>query len=992
MKSICLNQKRHCYLISYQIFNNVFRSLSIILLLIWVNTCIGQKDYYELIKHLDIESGLPSNMVYSVIQDQNGFFWMATDKGVVKYDGENIKVFTTADGLPRNDVFDLKEDSRGRIWLFCYTNALAYIKEDKVIVAQYFESNVITFDFQEDKYGVIFYDKRNNIYLEKNGVIEKQEFDFSLKTLPSEREFFYPVSEKDGELEFIHSQGKTIIFNNDFTEDYLNLVSYFNYDFIFGPENKVFSYNKIYQQLEMLNLSDNSRKSLPLAMNNKSARKIRTYNGRLSIVSGGIMLKVNPKDYEIDTIELDIEKYCSKATSFVETDDLLIVTSLDNGLLVFKKRNNLPIQEKEYYGTTSYYIHENQFIFMGTESGQFQALDKHLNLIYEEKFGPIPQDNLGNSITNIFYDSLNQSLYFNSLNNSLFMSKFSNNPLNFAFKNLRKNYFGTSLLKIYPYKKESFIGVGRREIVLIKFNNEKIEITDTLTNSFSATLYIHDTLYCGKDNLVSILPLKDRLPFELKVDFNVKNIFKFKNELFLGTEGKGLYKMDLKTKNIENLIPNSSITDVVVNNKFIFAPSNKGVYILNNSPPYNIAHFFSDKDGLLSKDIKFADIFNDHFMIITNSGIQLFDTSKIDFNSRIKTYIDHPTLLYKDTIVLDSTRRLKLDIRKIDLIDYPMDYYYTFSTNELDINYIKGGEVDLINLSPGKYFFKYFAENKNYQYHSEIGEKVIIIPPKYYETATFKYGTGITGLFLFGSLITFIIKRQNREKQEKIELEKDYASIELQALQSQMNPHFIFNCLNSIQSLISSGYHKDANRYLLKFSKLLRNFLDQSSNAMNTLDDELESIKNYLDLEKLRFKEKLHYSITCPPDLLNEQILIPSVMIQPFIENAIRHGIFHKEETGNINIDVEKIDNNLNIKIIDDGIGIKASKKINSESRIHHNSRGVSMLYQKAELYKIIEKMEIQINIIDRYETEGKTGTTVNISFPITQPKTSIEI
>ena len=115
------------------------------------------QERYELLHHLTTEDGLPSNNVYSVIQDRNGFLWFATDQGVVKYDGQKLKVFTTEDGLPTNDIFDLREDRWGRIWMFCKCENISYLRDDKIHSTISDHDSFYFFDFEEDDKGVIFH-------------------------------------------------------------------------------------------------------------------------------------------------------------------------------------------------------------------------------------------------------------------------------------------------------------------------------------------------------------------------------------------------------------------------------------------------------------------------------------------------------------------------------------------------------------------------------------------------------------------------------------------------------------------------------------------------------------------------------------------------------------------------------------------------------------------------------------------------------------------
>ena len=184
-------------------------------------------------------------------------------------------------------------------------------------------------------------------------------------------------------------------------------------------------------------------------------------------------------------------------------------------------------------------------------------------------------------------------------------------------------------------------------------------------------------------------------------------------------------------------------------------------------------------------------------------------------------------------------------------------------------------------------------------------------------------------------------------------------SLELQALKAQINPHFIFNCLNSIKFLTSQKNYEAANFYLDKFSYLLRATLDNAAAKSIALEEEIKYIENYLDLEKLRFNDTLKYSIYLEDGINAKKTLLPSMLLQPYIENSIRHGIRHlTDRQGQINIIFSKQQHTLICTITDNGVGRTQSAFINNRHLPYRPSYGLQMQQKRADLYGVLISIE----------------------------------
>ena len=256
---------------------------------------------------------------------------------------------------------------------------------------------------------------------------------------------------------------------------------------------------------------------------------------------------------------------------------------------------------------------------------------------------------------------------------------------------------------------------------------------------------------------------------------------------------------------------------------------------------------------------------------------------------------------------------------------------------------------------------------------------------------------GLAFLLVIGSLLFYnnnqrrkrmaagIAKDKAEQQLKEAELKNRMNDITLSALQSQMNPHFIFNCLNSIKLYTKENNTKEASDYIGKFAKLIRNMLDNSRSDRISLESEIESLKLYIELEAMRFKDKLHYNISVDKNLDISFIDIPPLLVQPYIENAIWHGLMPKKEGGNIDIHISQnvAENLLLISITDDGIGRKESTLINSNKQQYHKSMGTAVTGERLALINEKYHSQANVSITDVYKNNQPAGTQVTIKLPL---------
>jgi len=298
-------------------------------------------------------------------------------------------------------------------------------------------------------------------------------------------------------------------------------------------------------------------------------------------------------------------------------------------------------------------------------------------------------------------------------------------------------------------------------------------------------------------------------------------------------------------------------------------------------------------------------------------------------------------------------------------------------------------EATYNNLPPGKYTFRVKAANSEGYWSKELNYPFRILPP-WWKTWWAYTLFAIAGVTAFYGVIRWWLQQKYRLQIEKSEKEKEIAEIrqkatemEMQALRAQMNPHFIFNSLNSINRFILQNNRVQASEYLTKFSKLVRMILQNSQASLISLESELESLNLYLDLESVRFDHKFEYKISYPKDLDIEVLKVPPLIIQPYTENAIWHGLMHKEDKGQLDIDVSEENDHLYIKITDNGIGRKKAGEIASKSVTKHKSMGLRITKDRIAMLQRTNGAESPVKIIDLENEDGSSaGTEVIINMP----------
>ncbi len=420
------------------------------------------------------------------------------------------------------------------------------------------------------------------------------------------------------------------------------------------------------------------------------------------------------------------------------------------------------------------------------------------------------------------------------------------------------------------------------------------------------------------------------------------------NNLWLATANSGLYQYSL----------NSNITYVspVINTHT--KDSNRSVQAIriDNISPENNLNTFAQVDTIAPK----------------------IYISSIKINNRDTTLLDGYQLEAEKNFIRLSFAG--------SLPGNPGLFQYRYKLDGVDKEwvYTSSSFIQYTMLPPGNYLFSVEAMSKSGIWSAEPAQMQIEILPHFYQTFWFQFVVGLL-IVIIGVTILWLYSRSIRSKErEKSEISKRIANLELMALRAQMNPHFIFNTLSSIQHFISGNNSEEALKYLSKFAKLMRVILDNSKKKFISISDEIKAISLYLDLEKLRFKDKFEYEIVIDPSIDPEYDEMPSMLVQPYLENAVLHGIAHKQEKGQIIINLFEENEFLVCCVEDNGVGRKKATEIRSTQTKYHKSQGMSITEDRLQIINKVNDSDLSVSIEDIYpDKEGETGTRVKIYVPL---------
>lgn len=430
--------------------------------------------------------------------------------------------------------------------------------------------------------------------------------------------------------------------------------------------------------------------------------------------------------------------------------------------------------------------------------------------------------------------------------------------------------------------------------------------------------------------------------------------------------------------------------------KHIFSAKNN-LYLFNRSSicrfdrKANTFHFIGANDGVLDEPILNAFSRNDTLFVVGTQHIQQIPVSSFESHTEPpRLFISHVTVNGRE-FSASSELLFESDQNSVTFHFHALSirsrkqqkYFYRLKETGDDWLETTGDApfAQFADLSPGNYTFEIKCCGPDGTCSKTLTVP-FIIEPHFTQTWWFVLLIGLALALLSWLILRWRIRissKQSELQQEKEILKKNLYKSKIAAIRSQMNPHFMFNALNTIQQFIIANEQEIASEYLADFADLMRRYLDQSKQESISLAEEIETLKIYLRLEQLRYGGELQYSIEFDPEIPLGETEIPVMMLQPFIENSIKHGLMHKEGEKKLSICFEHYASELRCIIEDNGVGRSASQKINAGKKVGHTSFATSALDERVELINQHFSQKLSIEIEDLHSGQTATGTRVII-------------
>ncbi len=466
--------------------------------------------------------------------------------------------------------------------------------------------------------------------------------------------------------------------------------------------------------------------------------------------------------------------------------------------------------------------------------------------------------------------------------------------------------------------------------------------------------------------------------------------------LVIGTLYGGINLLNTKTKTFFHLVSDDGLPSGTINNVKKDAANNLWFitdYCLYKYVPgskkftrYNI------DPGVINSSFKASSFYclkDGRWLANTATEIICFDPDSLQKQKAANPHVDITGFkIFDKDIFIDSLlytgNPVKLPHRKNFLsIEYGALSYsdlqetkYYYQLTGIDKDWVYAGSkrfANYTNLEPGEYTFRVKTDDEGNT--PAITSFPIIITPPFWETTWFR----LILLMLAAAFIYFLFRKRIKSIRHEAEMKQKIAETEMMALRAQMNPHFIFNCINSIDALIQSNDKYHATVYLTKFAKLIRNILDSSKQNTVTLAKDLDTLKLYIELEQLRHENKFTAEIRADDSLLQDDYKVPSLIIQPFVENAILHGIrYRPDNKGVLSVSVHKLNGFIQFIIEDNGVGRATFRNPAQNEKL---SYGIGMSNSRVKLFNNEEKASVQIT--DLYDKDKPAGTKVEVLLKI---------
>jgi ligand-binding sensor domain-containing protein/two-component sensor histidine kinase len=940
-------------------------------------TCLAQEYVY---KHYDLKDGLANSSVYHMLQDKNGFMWFATAGGVSRFDGTHFKTFTTQDGLPINFTIRMFEDSRGRIWLMHFKNSICYYYKGKIHNQQ--NDSALKKIQLEDFVRSIAENKRKEILLTDSKKI-------------------YHIDEKD-EVKLIDQKimGSALVTQLSVREWGDFFIAFDKR--VFSTDTKTFRYlQNIPNGKSMQHLVVHDKVTCWMDLNTlyvKSSYYKKSYKELIGSVNtmqlqndsilclntaaGTIFYNLLQQKIEKNFLPNGNVSYCIK-----DKEGGYWFSTLNDGVFRLGSLSFKTITGKTAAGQKLgvYYLEKfNDEIWGGCDMGHLMKIKNNAASFMQLTVG---KEGVGNHI--VYAVSAKENHLAAACGEYIFIKGKDD-----QFK--YEHGFGSS--KDMVWKNDTQLIVGSSHSLYSLHIDKPGQNAMYRAGRVICLYYRNDSTWFGTfDGLYIMKPDSGIVYMGKNIPLLAAPVTCIKEGLdgtiWLGTVGSGVVGLqnNIVTRHFDKMngLNSDRVRCIDTDSSCIWVGTEKDLNKIPLQSNSSITRYpYSDE---LNADVRSILVDKNIIYVGSADGVTLFD--KRDTISYSVPYLkiegvfvnEKERELQPHYLLPYSNNSIRFDFVAISMkTSGNIIYHYRLSGLDTNWKSTTQNSIEFISLPPGEYMLELFAKN-NSGIKSQSYHVTLVVQYPFWQSTGF-----IVTAALFIALIAWFIgslHNTNIIKKEKARrfAEQQLLDLEQKALRAQMNPHFIFNCLNSIQSFILDNEAENANKYLSRFASLIRQTLENSLQSSVSLADEIKYLGTYLQLEQMRSESKFEYYIETEEGLSTQAVSIPVMVLQPFVENAVRHGVQSVNgRSGLINIYFSVRGEELVCRIEDNGIGRQQALLQKNTGPTVYRSRGMQLTYERIDLINTNSAKKITVEIVDKLsDCNESNGTDVIIRFPI---------
>lgn len=950
--------------------------------------------------------GLKSNVVYCVMQDSKGYIWVGTEGGASRYDGYGFANFTKDDGLTDNDVFQIHEDKKGRLWFLTYSGEPTIYDHGKILTPTNtaFLSKIKPGIMARSliQYGdSIWYVTMYTAYLFVHDELKKE---LSVNDIfKNANNTFMEVLSYEKEPVLITNSGLYY----PLTGKAIPMAK--RYDQMMAAQKVLYINGELLSTnagfLSVYNFKDSTLKKpfrlparWPLAIFKSKDE------GCVMLLAENMLYKYNPSTGEL-TKELSLNiPYADYL--LIDRDSNVWVSSLNQGLF-FKQPSavhrfdfNTKLHTKTAYSLGKYgrniyagFINGEYMEWSNGKASMLQSVPSDLGKVYgfyqkQNKFFALAGYDIYDVFSKQSIKSIGsvKTICANATNFYIGYSfSVKKMPVD-AFEHQHYLDPGYDKNTVYNKRVNAMLAVGNDSIFLCGLDGLKLLVKDKITAFANQQLDIFST------GITRIIKGNDG---QFVCSSTGKGIAVF--------DGQHCWAID-KSKGLASNVCNSVFSD---KRNIIWAATDKGIskvlYTINRDGISCKVKNYSTADGIPSNVVNDVLVHADTVWVATDNGVCFFREDQMQKGHLAPNIVIEG--LFVNTKPVDAEKHVLLHYKENNIrIDFTglsyttqsyLQYRYKLEGADTGWNYTTARRIEYSNLSHGRYVFLVTAANANGEWNGIVQRIEFDIAAPFWKTLWFvllmlMLISGIAFL-LIKSRISSIHKKHFLEsnalqlQKEKAEFEKENMAYEKQlieleqkALKLQMNPHFVFNALNAIKGFYAANNKAEADEYIDGFASLMRMMLQKNAKEKIPLHDEIEMLKTYLQLSNSKQDKKFTFDIQVQEQVNIWKLHLPPMLLQPFVENAVIHGVAATIYQGHISVSFSLQNGMLLCEITDNGIGRQQSKEIN-RFRLHQ-SQGIAITKQRLQL--LSEKSKLTIEDV-RKDNACIIGTKVTVLLPL---------